>query len=134
MATTRVLLVEDSPTYTELASVLLSRCGCDVRAATTATEALRLAVAEPPELILLDINLPGASGFDVGRALRAEAGIGTPVLLGMTAADVSDADERAARAAGFDGITTKPYLEPDFRRLLGVALDPHRRRRGAETA
>jgi len=81
-----------------------------------------------PDLIMVDINLAGADGFDTARALRAQPGLGSPGLVGMTAADVSATDESAARAAGFDTLTTKPFTEAEFRRLVAAAPGARERR------
>lgn len=114
MTSPTILLIEDSPTYAELATILLSRCGCAVLVAATALDGLRLADARSPDLIIIDHNLPGMGGFDAARSLRGSPHTAAIPLLALTADDVSVANERAARAAGFDAFITKPFDQAAF--------------------
>ena len=83
----RLLVVEDDPDIREMIAVYL---GDDftVRAAANATQALRLLAAESFDILLIDLELPGISGIDLVRALRAR-GIRTPVLMTSAAIDGS---------------------------------------------
>jgi len=84
--------------------------------ATLPEVGLELAQADPPDLVLLDIQLPGIDGFEVLRRLRASpATVAIPVV--AVSANAMRSDIERARAAGFDDYLTKPI---DFERLLAL--------------
>lgn len=119
MTRVRVLLVEDSATYGELATLLLEEVGCVVTRAATAEEGLRLAREEPPDVIMMDTNLPGMDGFHAVRMLRDDPRTRHIPAVGMTADRIrSDEALARARAAGFDAYIEKPVDHASFRRLL----------------
>ncbi|WP_174299254.1 response regulator [Caulobacter sp. S45] len=104
----RVLLAEDNPVNALLARALLNRAGCMVDRAAAGEEAVSAALARPYDLILMDMRMPGMSGLDAARALRA-AGCTTPVV--ALTANAFDDDRRACLEAGMDDFLTKP-LDP----------------------
>ncbi len=104
----RVLLAEDNPVNALLARALLTRAGCTVDRAATGQEAVTAALAQPYDLILMDMRMPGMSGLDAARTLRA-SGCATPIT--ALTANAFDDDRRACREAGMDGFLTKP-LDP----------------------
>lgn len=120
----RILVVEDNTLNLELTTELLGARGYVVLMARTAEEGLRLARAERPSLILLDIRLPGMDGMAAVRALKRDAQTRAIPTVAMTAQAMSG-DEAAALAAGFDAYVTKPIdtrTLPDLvARLLGQA-------------
>lgn len=122
-----VLLVDDDPAFLELMSVALTAEGMAVSVAQTAGEALMRAVADPPDVILLDILLPGADGLDVLEALRAEPETRSVPVLACTALGRRDSG-KLLPTLGFDGLLTKP-LNP---RDLARSLRDHVRRRSEE--
>lgn len=109
-----ILIVDDNPSNTRLLSYVLRRAGYSVRTASDATEAL-VAVAEcRPRLIFMDIQLPGMSGLDVARQLKADPTTrGIPIIAATAYAMTGDAER--AREAGCDDYVTKPI---DTRTLL----------------
>ncbi len=117
----RVLLAEDNPVNALLARALLARAGCTVDRAATGEEAVTAALAQPYDLILMDMRMPGMSGLDAARALRA-AGCATPIT--ALTANAFDDDRRACREAGMEGFLTKPLdpaaLEATLARLRAV--------------
>ena len=117
----RVLLAEDNPVNALLARALLTRAGCTVDRAGTGEEAVAAALAQPYDLILMDMRMPGMSGLDAARAIRA-AGRATPVV--ALTANAFDDDRRACRESGMDGFLTKPLdpaaLEATLARLRPV--------------
>ena len=119
MTQTRILLIEDSPTYAKLASILLKGCGHAVLREGTASDGMRVAREQKPDLILLDMQLPDSTGVEVVKLLRrdpATAGIPT---IGMTADRISSEHEReSVRIEGFDAYVEKPLTEVAFRALL----------------
>ena len=104
----RVLLAEDNPINALLARALLTRAGCTVDRAAGGEEAVAAALTHPYDLILMDMRMPGMSGLDAARALRA-AGCATPIV--ALTANAFDDDRRACQEAGMDGFLTKP-LDP----------------------
>jgi CheY-like chemotaxis protein len=77
-----VLIVDDHPGVASAASVLLQSLGCDTRIANSGAAALTFIRENSPDLVLLDVAMPGMSGFDVLRALAADAIIpGLPVVM-----------------------------------------------------
>jgi CheY-like chemotaxis protein len=125
MAGSRALLIEDSPTYSELATILLTAIGWTVVSATTAEEGLRLAQAHPPDLVLMDTNLPGMDGFEAVRKLRADPRTSHIPAVGLTGDTPSDDRELArAREAGFDAYLTKPIDKASFQAVLAPFCPP----------
>jgi len=110
----RVLLVEDNPINAMLARALLGREGCTVDHATGGEEAIAAAKVGTYDLILMDMRMPGMSGEDAARALRA-LGIATPIV--ALTANAFDEDRRRCLAAGMDDFLVKP-LSPDALRAM----------------
>lgn len=117
MTAPRVLVVEDNPVNLELVAALLESEGYGVIAAETADISLRLAASERPDLIVMDIQLPGMSGYDATRRLKANpATAGIPVV--ALTAHAMRGEEVRAREAGFDAFLTKPIDTQAFRDTL----------------
>jgi len=109
----KVLLIEDNATNMELAMFLLQSAGHTVLSATDAEVGLMLARDEQPELILMDIHLPGMDGLEATALLkRDQATHGIPVIA-LTALAMKG-DEERIRAAGCDGYIAKPMRYRDF--------------------
>lgn len=107
----RILVIEDNAVNLALVDYLLHHAGHQVMSATTGEAGLALAQADPPALVLCDLQLPGLDGYGVLAALRAAAiTAGVPVVA-LTAFSMPDDRERV-RTAGFDGYLTKP-IEPE---------------------
>ena len=122
----RVLLAEDNAVNALLARALLTRAGCTVDRASTGEEAVAAARAHGYDLILMDMRMPGMSGLDATRALRA-AGCVTPVV--ALTANAFDDDRRACREVGMDDFLSKP-LDPSALDRVLAGLSP----RAAECA
>lgn len=110
----RILLVEDNPINALLAKALLSREGCEVEHAVGGEEAMAACEVGPYDLILMDMRMPGLSGEDTARRLRA-TGVKTPIVA-LTANAFED-DRHACLAAGMDDFLVKP-LSPDALRAV----------------
>ena len=111
----RVLIVEDNPVNMKLATFLLQSAGHTVLSATDAEAGLALARGEQPNLILMDIQLPGMDGLEATVLLkRDDATRAIPVIV-LTALAMKG-DEERIRAAGCDGYIAKPI---DTRTLPG---------------
>ncbi len=116
----RILLVEDTPAQAELAKALLRDAGVEIRHAETAGQALADALAHPPDAILLDLELPDFSGFELMRKLRAE-GVEAAVIVVTANASVNTAVE-AMRQGAVDFIV-KPYAKARLTVTLTNALE-----------
>jgi DNA-binding response OmpR family regulator len=102
----RILVVDDEPHILEVVRAYLARDGHDVVTAADGTAALDLALGGSPDLVVLDVMLPGRSGFDVLREMR-RAGSTVPVIL-LTARD-DVIDRVAGLEIGADDYVTKPF-------------------------
>jgi DNA-binding response OmpR family regulator len=105
MAPTRVLVVDDEPMVREVLVRYLAREGFEVGEAADGVTALDLAAAEPPDLVLLDLMLPGLDGYEVFRRLREKAA--TPVI--MLTARGEETDRIVGLELGADDYVTKPF-------------------------
>jgi two-component system, OmpR family, response regulator ResD len=101
----RILLVDDDATVTEVVTRYLEREGFSVTAAADGDAALALAAAAPPDLVVLDLMLPGIDGLEVCRRLRREA----PVPVVMLTARGDENDRIAGLELGADDYVTKPF-------------------------
>ncbi|MGW2055303.1 response regulator [Streptomyces sp. NPDC001840] len=141
-----ILVVDDDPTVAEVVTGYLERAGFSVDRAADGPEALRLAAASPPALVVLDLMLPGMDGLEVCRRLRADA----PVPVIMLTARGDEDDRILGLEVGADDYVTKPFsprelvlrVESVLRRgrtgagrppgpvlrSAGIALDPVARR------
>jgi DNA-binding response OmpR family regulator len=97
--------VEDDPETVELVSLYLRRDGYHVLSASDGLEGLRLAREARPDLVILDLMLPGLDGMQVGRILREEADV--PII--MLTARVDEKDRLAGLELGADDYVTKPF-------------------------
>ena len=103
----RILLVEDDPGATRLVGYTLEQEGYEVLTAPNGVEGLRKAREEEPDLLILDVMLPGLDGFELCRRLRADAQTaGLPVL--MLSAKAQEIDRATGLKMGADAYLTKP--------------------------
>lgn len=105
-----VLVVEDETTLLETLAYNLKRQGYDVLTASGGTQALELARKGQPDVIVLDVMLPGLDGFEVCRALRREMNV--PILM-LTARD-EEVDKIVGLEVGADDYMTKPFSMREF--------------------
>lgn len=119
---TRILVADDEPILLEMLSELLSIAGYEARCVARGAEALALIEAGWPDLMILDVNMPGLDGFGVLKALRDQPPARRPKILVLTAR-YAQGDAERARALGADGFVTKPFSNRDLlariRGLLG---------------
>ncbi len=121
----RLLLVEDDPTLRQALAFNLSREGYDVASAADGASALEAARSEGIDLILLDVMLPGMSGIEVLRVLRAE-GVATPVIILSAKGD--EIDRVVGLKIGADDYVAKPFSRPELLARIEAVL---RRERAA---
>jgi len=119
----RILIVEDNALNLELATEVLGAHGYTVLQARTAEEGLRLARSNRPDLILLDVRLPGMDGLAAVRTLKEDVRTSAIPTVAMTAQAMTG-DEAEARLAGFDAYVTKPIDTRTLPRLVTRLLAP----------
>ena len=104
----RILIVEDDEKSRRLLSDVLAFHGYEVAAARSGEEGLRSAIAIAPDAVLLDIQLPGISGFEVLAGLREPRCCGARLPVVAVTASVMEQDRKKILAAGFDAFVSKP--------------------------
>ena len=109
----KVLVVEDNPANMTLATFLLKSAGHTVLTATDAESGLTLARNEQPDLILMDIQLPGIDGLQATALLKADEATRAIPVIALTALAMKG-DEERIRAAGCDGYIAKPLAYREF--------------------
>ena len=102
-----ILVVEDNERNLKLLRDVLEYAGYDVRVARTAEDGITLAVSEPPDLVLMDLQLPGIDGMEALRRLRESPRTADIPVVAVTAQAMKQDRERAL-AAGFNGYVEKP--------------------------
>ncbi len=122
--TYRVLIADDEPNIVISLEFLMQREGYQVSVARDGQAALDAIVRDRPDLVLLDVMMPGKSGFDVCQAVRGDASLATVKILMLTAKG-RDTDLAKGTALGADAYITKPFstkeLAARVRELLGIA-------------
>jgi CheY-like chemotaxis protein len=121
---TRILVVEDEPNNVEIITRLLKRQGYEPVVAGSGEEAIRLAAAEQPALVLMDITIPERAGepahieggLRATREIKAAPGTAGIPVLALTARSMPH-EQQAMRDAGCDDVAMKPY---DFQTLLAT--------------
>ena len=108
-----ILIVDDHPINLKLASEVLQFAGYDVLGAADADQALAVLQTARPDLILMDIALPGMNGLELTRKLKEDEATRQIRIVALTASAMKG-DDQKAREAGCDGYITKPI---DTRRL-----------------
>lgn len=105
----RILIIEDADSIRRMIEALVSGRGHAVEAANSGARGVELAIANPPDLVLLDLNLPGTlDGFQVCEKLRSDATTkGVPIVI-ISALDDEDS-KRRAQEVGANGYYTKPF-------------------------
>jgi two-component system cell cycle response regulator len=111
-----ILVVDDNPTNVKLVKYLLEKRGYAVSVAGNATEAMAVLESTLPELILMDIQLPGIDGLELTRKIKAENRLNAIPIVAVTAYAMKG-DEQRAREAGCEGYVTKPI---DTRKLPDI--------------
>ena len=113
MAEARILIVEDNEKNLKLVRDVLLQSGFETAEARTAEEALDLVASGAPDLILMDIELPGMDGFEAVGRLKADPATAATPVCALTAFAMNDDRERCVRA-GFDGYLSKPITVAEF--------------------
>ena len=125
----KVLVVEDNPANMTLATFLLESAGHTVLKAQDAETGVGLAGSERPDLIIMDIQLPGMDGLRATSILKADAATRDIPVIALTALAMKG-DEERIRSAGCDGYIAKPLSYKDFLETISSELG----KRGSTTA
>jgi two-component system, cell cycle response regulator DivK len=105
--TQRILVVEDQPDNRQILRDLLTNANFEVIEAEDGEAGLVAAAANKPDLILMDVQLPGIDGYEATRRLKQDVGLRDVPVIAVTAHALSGAEDQA-RAAGCDGYISKP--------------------------
>jgi two-component system cell cycle response regulator DivK len=119
----KILIVEDNAANMKLAMVVLSSAGHSVLSATDAETGLTLARSEQPQLILMDIQLPGMDGLAAIALLKNDDATRAIPVVALTALAMKG-DEERIRAAGCDGYIAKPIQYKEFLAIVAAQLAP----------
>ncbi|HJU10661.1 MAG TPA: response regulator [Candidatus Binataceae bacterium] len=125
MMTGKVVIVDDNRANLKLARVVLSLEGLDVRTALSAEEALTVLESFTPDLILMDLQLPGIDGLQLTRQLKTDPARRDIIILAVTAYAMKG-DMEKALAAGCDGYISKPFDPPMLCSLVQQHLQQKR--------
>ena len=120
----RVLVVEDDRTLRQALSFNLTKEGYDVTSAADGEAALQAARNDRPDVILLDVMLPGMSGVEVVRVLRGE-GVSTPIIIVSAKGD--EIDRVVGLKVGADDYVAKPFSRPELLARIEAVLRRQRR-------
>jgi CheY-like chemotaxis protein len=124
MADKLILIVEDNEKNRKLVRDVLQYSGYDTVESDTAEEGIQLAKEQRPDLILMDITLPGMNGIAALRHLRADADTARIPVVAVTASAMSH-DQQKIMDAGFDGYLMKPIDIKEFlNEVRGVLESP----------
>jgi two-component system cell cycle response regulator DivK len=117
-----ILIVEDNPANMKLSTFVLESAGHQVLSATDAETWLALARAARPDLILMDIQLPGMDGLEATALLKRDEATRAIPVIALTALAMKG-DEERIRAAGCDGYIAKPMRYREFLAAVGARLE-----------
>jgi two-component system cell cycle response regulator DivK len=115
---TRILVIEDNAANMKLAAFLLEQAGHEILQASDAEEGIRLAREQLPQLILMDVQLPGMDGLAATRLLKADAATRNIKIVALTAFAMNG-DREKMEAAGCDGYIAKPIRYQEFLKVVG---------------
>ena len=118
MSQGRILIVDDEPQIRRIMRTTLTGAGYEIDDARTGEEALEKVRQFRPDLVLLDINMPGMGGLAACRAIRADPSVGIVMLTVRN----SEADKVEALDAGADDFVTKPFSTPELLARIRAAL------------
>ncbi|HEV7858219.1 MAG TPA: response regulator [Pyrinomonadaceae bacterium] len=130
MMPARIIIADDYADNRELLRLMLSVAGYEIQEARDGRECLRMALAEPPDLILIDVSMPVLDGWGVLRELRADERTRGIACVAFTA--LADMNDERALQKGFDAYIAKPFngkdlLETVARLLAGARVEGERR-------
>lgn len=120
---TKILVVEDNPLNMKLINVILSSEGVEVLEAENAEEGIEICKTAQPDLVLMDIQLPGMDGLEATRIIKNNKLLNHMPVVALTA-HAMEGDEEKAYEVGFDGYITKPIDTDTFMESVRSYLEP----------
>ena len=118
----KIVIIEDKPANMKLAVFLLKCAGYEVLQANDAESGLALIGAEMPELVLMDVQLPGMDGLAATRRLKSDPELAHIKVIALTARAMKG-DKEAISAAGCDGYMPKPFHYQNFLGMVSHMLN-----------
>lgn len=128
----RVLLIEDEPAIADAAVYALATDGFEVQWCATGAEGLAAFRADPPTLVILDIGLPDANGFELFRSLRGESSTAPPPVIFLTARS-EEIDRVAGLEMGADDYVSKPFSPRELSARVRAVLRRSQQTQAAPT-
>ncbi|CUI03764.1 response regulator [Massilia sp. P8910] len=119
----RILIIEDNAANMKLASLLLRHAGHAVLCASDAESGLTMARTEKPDLILMDVQLPGMDGLAATALLKQDAGTGAIPVIALTAMAMKE-DRAKSESAGCDAYIAKPLRHQQLYAAINALLPP----------
>ncbi|WP_306154191.1 response regulator transcription factor [Roseovarius sp. MMSF_3281] len=120
----KVLLIEDEPNIIEAVSFILMRDGWEVKTHSNGHDAMDAVRRREADIVILDVMLPGRSGFDILKDIRSDPALGdTPVL--MLTARGQDKDREMAERVGANRFMTKPFSNADVLDAVRALVAEH---------
>jgi CheY-like chemotaxis protein len=120
-----VLVVDDNVDQADSGALLLRTSGHEVRVAYSGPAALEAAVEYQPDLVLMDVGMPGMDGYEVARRLRQQPRLQDVVIVAMTGYG-QESDREQAQKAGFDHHLVKPVKSEELQEVLARLTKQHR--------
>lgn len=117
----RILIIDDYPAILDVFKLMLTAAGHEVRTSIDGRAGLRLAECAPPDLVLLDVDMPGPNGLAVCAALKRIPGMANVPVLMMTGRPYTELG-RAVIAVGASGMLFKPLTRNSLLKAIGSAL------------
>ena len=117
----RVLIVDDDPLIRDLVRAVLEDASYDLDEASSGEEALQVASRRPPDVVLLDVMMPGLNGFEVAERMKGDDKLNDAVVIMLTAKDAPE-DRRRGLDAGADVYFTKPFSPLELLTTISGAL------------
>ena len=117
----KILVVDDEKVLVQLCRIILEAAGFEVRGAYNGNQALTMALEEMPDLVLLDVMMPGLDGIEVCRQIRETHHLKVPIV--MYTADERDITRRNSLAAGANGVLTKETPIYEIPIKIGMYLE-----------
>ena len=124
-ARTRVLIVDDQAELRLLLMLTLGSGDLELSEATNGPEALAACAASPPDIVLLDVMMPGMDGYEVCRRIKADARLAATTVVLMTAADQA-IQRRKGMEAGTDHYVSKPFSPEQLQQLVNDIIASRR--------
>lgn len=120
---TKVLVVDDNIANLKLAAVVLAKAGYEVLTAQDGEAGLMMVEEHKPDLVLMDVQMPGLDGLEATRRLKAKPATAGIPIVALTALAMKG-DEERLRAAGYDDYLAKPFHYPELLAKVAAFLPP----------